>query len=227
MLPGLVRYDEVARGEITHALRFTVPETQRAFLFPASHFASDSNNPALPPMGMRVRLRASYDISGFPSEVQVILRALKKYGMIVADNGGPWYISGAPDARWNDDALHAISRVQGADFEVVDASAGAQPPSAPAVAPPPRVVLGSTARIRAGHSLNRRVRFEDAVGSGWSATVNYGDGTKTKRLSVKSGKRVQLAHRYRRRGTYRVTVKVRNDQGKTGVARLKVVVRRR
>jgi hypothetical protein len=227
ILPGLVRYDEVQRGEITHALRFTVSQTQRAYLFPASHFASYSSNPALPPMGMRVRLRADYDISGFPAEVQVILRALKKYGMIVADNGGSLYISGAPDPRWNDDALHAISLVQGRDFEVVGASAG--PTNPPVVTPPkaPRVILGATARMRAGHRLSRRVRFTDAAGSGWTATVNYGDGGKTTRLRVKSGQELQLSHRYRRRGTYRVTVRVRNARGQTGSSRLKVVVRRR
>ena len=109
-------------GEISHALRFTVPETQRAYVYPATHFASDDANPDLPPMGLRVRLKAGFDISSYPPEVQVILRALKKYGMIVADNGGPWYISGAPDPRWNDDALHAISQVKGSDFEVVDAN---------------------------------------------------------------------------------------------------------
>jgi hypothetical protein len=227
ILPGLVRYDEVASGEITHALRFTVPETRRAFIFPASHFASDSNDPALPPMGMRVRLRADYDISRFPAEVQVILRALKKYGMIVADNGGPWYISGAPDARWNDDALHAISQVQGGDFEVVDPAGGSTGP--PAVTPPttPKIILGATARIHAGRKLSRRVRFSDATGSRWTATVNYGDGSRTSRLLVKGGKQLQLSHRYRRGGTYRITVKVRNQHGLTGVSRLKVVVRRR
>jgi hypothetical protein len=227
ILPGLVRYDEVQRGEITHALRFTVPKTQRAYVFPASHFASDSYNPSLPPMGTRVRLRADYDISGFPAEVQVILRALKKYGMIVADNGGPWYISGAPDARWNDEALHAISSVQGSDFEVLDFGAG--PTGPPAILQPsaPKVSLGATARIRAGSKLSRRVRFSDDTGSGWTATVNYGDGSRTSRLWVKDDKQLQLSHRYRRRGTYRITVKVRNAQGLTGVARLKVVVRRR
>ena len=226
ILPGLVRYDEVQRGEITHALRFTVSQTQRAYLFPASHFASYSSNPALPPMGMRVRLRADYDISGFPAEVQVILRALKKYGMIVADNGGPLYISGAPDPRWDDDALHTISQVQGRDFEVVDESAGPTRPPVVTTPTAPRVILGATARIRAGRRLSRRVRFTDPEGDGWTATVNYGDGGKTKRVWVKNGQQLQLSHRYRRRGTYRITVKVRNARGLIGVSRLKVVVRR-
>jgi hypothetical protein len=122
MLPGLVRYDEVARGHIDHALRFTVEQTRRAFVYPARHYASDATDPNLPPMGLRVRLRADFDTSHFPRQVRVILTALKRYGMIVADNGSSWYISGAPDPRWNDDALHTIGQVTGADFEVVDSS---------------------------------------------------------------------------------------------------------
>lgn len=123
MLPGLVRYDEVASGEITHALRVTVSRTQRAFIHPATHYASDSTDPDLPPMGLRLRLRSDFDISGFPARVQVILRALKKYGMFVADNGGDWYISGAPDPRWDDDELHVLSEVPGSAFEAVDTGA--------------------------------------------------------------------------------------------------------
>jgi len=119
MLPGLVRYDEVASGEITHALRFTVDATQQAFIHPATHYVSGGTNPDLPPMGLRLRLRADYNISGFPARVQVILRALKKYGMIVADNGSSWYINGTPDPRWDDDELHTISQVPGSAFEAV------------------------------------------------------------------------------------------------------------
>ncbi len=120
IFPGLVRYDEVAeRGEIRHALRFTVRKSRRAYVHPARHWASPHTDPDLPPMGMRVRLKADYDVSRFPKEVQVILRALKTYGMFVADNGGNWFISGAPDPRWNDDALSAIKRVRGRDLEVV------------------------------------------------------------------------------------------------------------
>jgi hypothetical protein len=122
ILPGLARYDEVARGHIDHALRFTVENTRRAFIYPARHFTGDATDPNLPPMGLRVRLRADFDTSGFPRQVRVILEALKRYGMIVADNGASWYISGAPDRRWNDDALHTIGGVTGADFEVVDTS---------------------------------------------------------------------------------------------------------
>lgn len=123
ILPGLVHYDEVQRGEIRHALRFTVSQTQRAYRYPATHYASDSTDPDLPPMGLRVRLKAGIDTSGFPPEVRVILQALKTYGMFVADNGADWYISGAPDPRWDDDALHAIGGITGRDFEVVDTSA--------------------------------------------------------------------------------------------------------
>ena len=120
IFPGLVRYDEaVEQGQITHALRFTVQNSRRAYVYPARHFASSKTDPNLPPMGMRVRLKASFDISGFPPEVQVILRALKKYGMMVADNGSNWYISGAPDPRWSDDNLHTLGSIKGSSFEVV------------------------------------------------------------------------------------------------------------
>ncbi|HEY8468088.1 MAG TPA: hypothetical protein VIL18_00530, partial [Longimicrobiales bacterium] len=117
---GLVRYDEVVeQGEIRHALRFTCPVTRRAYVHPARHWASNRTDPDLPPMGMRVRLSADFDISGFPPEVQVILTALKKYGMFLADNGSAWFISGAPDPRWNDENLAALKRVSSAEFEVV------------------------------------------------------------------------------------------------------------
>lgn len=120
IFPGLVRYDEaVERGVISHALRFTCPVTRRAYVAPASHWASNQADPNLPPMGMRVRLKASVDISGFPPEVQVILTALKKYGMFLADNGSGFYVSGAPDPRWSDDNLHTIKQIRGSDFEVV------------------------------------------------------------------------------------------------------------
>jgi hypothetical protein len=122
IFPGLARYDEVAAGAIDHALRFTAPETRRAFIYPARHFASDSNDPSLPPMGLRVRLKASFPISGFPPQARIVLEALKRYGMILADNGSPWYISGVPDPRWSNDDLHSLERVTGADLEVVDTS---------------------------------------------------------------------------------------------------------
>jgi hypothetical protein len=122
IFPGLARYDEVARGVIDHALRFTAARTRRAFIYPARHYASSSNDPSLPPMGLRVRLKASVDISGFPRQARIVLQALKTYGMILADNGSNWYISGAPDPHWSNDALHTIDRITGSDFEVVDTS---------------------------------------------------------------------------------------------------------
>jgi hypothetical protein len=119
IFPGLARYDEVARGVIDHALRFTVERTRRAYVYPARHYASSLTDPDLPPMGLRVRLKASFDGSGFRKQARVVLTALKRYGMLVADNGSNWYISGAPDPRWNNDALHTLGRVRGSDFEVV------------------------------------------------------------------------------------------------------------
>jgi hypothetical protein len=122
ILPGLVRYDEVAAGRIAHALRFTVSRSRRAYLYPARHFASDSNDASLPPMGLRVRLKASVPIGGFPLQARILLRALKRYGMMVADNGPSWSITGVPDERWDNRVLHTIGRIKGSDFEVVDTS---------------------------------------------------------------------------------------------------------
>lgn len=120
IFPGLVRYDEVMELKaIRHALRFTVTRSRRAYVPPATHFASRNTDPNLPPMGMRVRLKAAVDISKFPPLAQVILTALKQYGMIVADNGGDWFLSGAPDPRWNDEQIATLKRIKGRDFEVV------------------------------------------------------------------------------------------------------------
>ena len=120
ILPGLVRYDEVVeQKEIDHALRFTCPTTRRAYVSPARHFASSRTDASQPPMGMRVRLKASVSISGFPANVQVILGALKTYGMFLADNGSSFYLSGAHDLRWSDDELGAMKQLHGRDFEVV------------------------------------------------------------------------------------------------------------
>jgi hypothetical protein len=119
ILPGLVRYDEVKSGKITHALRFTVSRTQKGYVLPATHWASSYTDANLLPMGARLRLRADFDISGYSGDSRVVLEALKKYGMIVADNGSNWFISGAPDPRWDNDALRALKRLQGSDFEVV------------------------------------------------------------------------------------------------------------
>jgi hypothetical protein len=120
VMAGLVRYDEIVeQGKLTHALRFSVRQTRRAFVYPASHVASSSKDSNLPPLGMRLRLKADFDISRYPPAARVILQGLKTYGMILADNGGNWYISGAPDPRWNDAQIDTLKRVQGSDFEVV------------------------------------------------------------------------------------------------------------
>jgi len=120
IFPGLVRYDEVVETKaIRHALRFTCPVTRRAYVAPARHFASSRTDPNLPPMGMRVRLKAGFDVTSFSPNVQVILNAMKAYGMLLADNGSAWYVSGAPDPRWSDDELATLRNVRASDFEVV------------------------------------------------------------------------------------------------------------
>jgi len=119
ILPGLVRYDEVASGKITHAIRFTVASTRKAFVAPARHWASSKRSSSLPPMGMRVRLKASFKISKYPKQARVILQAMKTYGMILADNGSNWFFSGAPDKRWKDSQLNTLKKVPGSAFEVV------------------------------------------------------------------------------------------------------------
>jgi hypothetical protein len=119
IFPGLVRYDEVASGAIHHALRFTVVHTRNAFTPPATHIASSLTGSNVPPMGMRIRLKAGFDVSGFSAANQAILNAMKKYGMIVADNGSSMYFQGAPDARWNLNDLNALKSITAANFEVV------------------------------------------------------------------------------------------------------------
>jgi hypothetical protein len=146
IFPGLARYDEVAAGEIRHAVRFTAPRTRKAHVWPARHDASSQTGTALPPMGQRFRLKASVDVTRFSPQVQVILRALQKYGMILADNGSAWYVSGAPDPGWDDDSLVSeLRQVRGSDFEAVDVSSlrihpdsgQARTGSAPPPPPPP------------------------------------------------------------------------------------------
>jgi hypothetical protein len=119
ILPGLVRYDEVAAGQINHAIRFTVQSTQRAFIHPATHYASSNTDPNAPPMGLRVRLKSGYDVTRFTGAARVILTAMKKYGMILADNGSDWFFTGATDSRWNDSDLNQLKAVPGSAFEVV------------------------------------------------------------------------------------------------------------
>lgn len=124
IFPGLVRYDEVVeQGAIRHALRFTCRRTQRGYVAPATHWASSSRSPDLPPMGLRMRLRADYPEAGFPPEAAVVIRALKVHGMLLADNGGDWFVSGAPDPRWNDEAIATLKRIRGRDFVAVDTGA--------------------------------------------------------------------------------------------------------
>src|SRR3954447_1011184 len=122
IFPGLARPDDLRAGSIDPALRFPASKTRRPFIPPARHFASNSDDPSLPPMGLRVRLKASFDTSGFPKQARMVLTALKRYGAILADNGSPWYLTGSPSRRWSNDDLHTLGRVTGKGFEVVDTS---------------------------------------------------------------------------------------------------------
>src|SRR4051812_39431513 len=122
ILPGLARYDDLKKGGIDHALRFTANRTRKAFIYPARHFASNLSDPSLPAMGQRLRLKAGFNVTGFPKQARAVLIALKRYGMILADNGSSWYITGAPNKGWNNDDLHTLGKVKGSDFEVVDSS---------------------------------------------------------------------------------------------------------
>jgi hypothetical protein len=141
ILPGLVRYDEVAAGLIPHALRFTASDIRRAFVWPARHRATcgghSENDMSVPPMGQRFRLKAGYDISSYPPDAQVILTALKRYGMMLADCGSDWFITGAPDSRWNDDAINTLKSVPGSAFEAVDVSGLMQNPDSAETLPLP------------------------------------------------------------------------------------------
>ena len=156
ILPGLIRYDEVAAGVINHALRMTVPQTRNQYIWPARHRASSLSGTQYPPMGQRFRLKASFDITPYPADVQVILKALKKYGAIVSDNGAPWFLTGAPDSRWNDDNMHKLHQILGSNMEAVDETglmvdynSGAVPAGAAALqeiqANPAAVAGGATA----------------------------------------------------------------------------------
>jgi len=122
ILPGLARYDEVRTERIDHALRFTVERSRRAFVYPARHFASDLDDASLPAMGQRLRLKSAVNIAGYPPQAQVVLQAMKEYGLIVADNGSDWFVSGAPDPGWDNDDLRQLGGIKGSDFEVVDTS---------------------------------------------------------------------------------------------------------
>lgn len=153
ILPGLVRYQEVASGEIRHALRFTVSQTRRAYVWPARHFASSLIGEQYPPMGQRFRLKKNFDISGFSDQARVILQAMKIYGIILADNGSDWFISGVPDDRWDNDKLRELRQVSGNDFEAVDVTILMRDPNTTQTQP----ALGDVIRlirILAGQSLN-------------------------------------------------------------------------
>jgi hypothetical protein len=117
---GLVRYDEVAAGRIDHAIRVTVPRTRTGYTWPATHSASDATDPGLPQMGQRFRLKGGVDTRSLPKQARVVAQAMKTYGLVVADNGSPWFISGTPDDRWDNQALHALGGLTGSDFEAVD-----------------------------------------------------------------------------------------------------------
>ena len=189
VLPGLVRYDEVASGEIRHALRFTVPQSRRAFIWPARHYASSLTGISYPPMGQRFRLKASFDVSTFSSETQVILRAMKKYGIILADNGSAWYISGAPDERWNNDALVGeFKRVRGSDFEAVDESSlmvnanSAQARQAGADSEPPTVPSNLVATVRSSSQID--LHWSPSTDNvGVAGYLIYRDGTQIGNVS--------------------------------------------
>jgi hypothetical protein len=172
VFPGLVRYDEVAAGEIRHAIRFTVPQTQRAFVWPARHYASSLTGSQYPPMGARFRLRASFDISGYSAANQVILRALKRYGMMLADNGSAWYLSGAPDDRWNNDDLHKLGQIQGSDFEAVDVSSLMIDPNS-GQAKQAGTVYVTVSPAAASVPVNGTQQFTASVTNATSQTVNW------------------------------------------------------
>jgi hypothetical protein len=182
IFPGLVRYDEVATGAIQHAIRFTLPQSSAAMVPPASHWAATSTDATAPPMGMRLRLQASYDISGFSANVQVILTALKKYGLIMADNGSAMYLSGAPDDRWHNDDLHNLSSVPASAFEVVQMNPiytaanvpqGAAPTISSFTASPSSVSTGAQATLSWQVSDGSYYVISPQIGavSGTSATV--------------------------------------------------------
>jgi len=207
IFPGLARYDEVAAGAITHALRFTVPTSRKAYVLPATHWASSNTSTSAPPMGLRVRLKASVDISTYPTQARVVLAALKRYGMLLADNGSAWYISGAPDDRWDNTQLAALSGIKGSDLEVVQmGTVYTSDPTGPAPvistlsANPATIPTGSSAILT--WSATQATRFFITPELGWvtgtTATVRptttttytlqaegpYGSATRTTQVVV-------------------------------------------
>lgn len=170
--PGLMKYDEVTAGEIRHAIRFTAPSTQRLFVWPGRHYASTNTSPNLPPMGQRFRLKASFDISGFSPRMQVILKAFKKYGLILADNGLPWFFQGVPDSRWDDNELYTLRQVIGSNMEAVDVSSLMIDPNSGAARQPATVAVSlspTAASLRAGQSQT----FTASIGGAPSTAVTW------------------------------------------------------
>ena len=170
--PGLMKYDEVAAGEIRHAIRFTAPSTQRLFVWPGRHYASTNTSPSLPPMGQRFRLKASFDISGFSPRMQVILKAFKKYGLILADNGLPWFFQGVPDSRWDDNELYTLRQVVGSNMEAVNVSSLMIDPNSGAAHQPTTIAVSlspTAASLRAGQSQT----FKASVGGAPSTAVTW------------------------------------------------------
>jgi hypothetical protein len=172
VLPGLFRYDEIASGEIRHAIRFTVPQTQSAFVWPARHAASSLTGSQYPPMGARFRLRAGFDISTFSAANQVILQALKKYGMMLADNGSAIYISGAPDSRWDNNDLHNLGLLKGSDFEAVDVSGLMVSPNS-GQAKQSTTVSVTVSPSAASVPVNTTKQFTAAVSNATTQLVNW------------------------------------------------------
>src|SRR4029453_2530503 len=154
IMPGLVTYEEVQSGEIKHAIRFTVPQSRHEYVWPARHYASSLTGTQYPRMGERFRLKASFNISSYPADVQVILRAMKKYGIMMADNGSAWFISGKPDDRWNNSNLSTLGQLLGSNFEAVDATVlRIDPDSGAALQNGVTVTVSpSSASVRVGHT---------------------------------------------------------------------------
>ena len=226
ILPGLARYDEVAAGEIAHALRFTAQRTQGAYIWPARHEASSITDPNVPPMGARVRLKSSVNVSAYPAQVRVILTALQRYGMFLADNGSNWYMSGVPDERWNNDTLRQFASITGDMLEFVDESSLMVHPDSGQVRspePPPSCSPRPAARVEVARTVPGRLDATITPGVGPGAPNNralalrFGAATNARILvngqQIASGTRVPLPD-----GTTQARFaveRIRADQGAT------------
>ncbi len=172
ILPGLVRYDEVKAGAINHAIRFTAQITRKAYIWPARHYASNNTSMSVPPMGQRFRLKATFPITGYSADVQVILKAFKTYGLILADNGSNWFISGVPDARWDDDVLNQLKDIEGSNFEAVDESSLMVNINSGQVATAPVADLHVTQAVTGSGQLTATLRWTPPA-SAMTTTVRY------------------------------------------------------